>query len=89
MVTRDATPYAQRRQWVAPEGYGVDAENPTAGYYRTRLRSGGVQVGVYIWFGPPFDPETGEELDRGQNPLDDGPDTFIAACAFGVRIEPM
>jgi hypothetical protein len=29
-----------------------------------RLRSGGVMVGVKIWFGLPLDPETLDELDR-------------------------
>jgi hypothetical protein len=38
---------------------------PMPGFYRTRLRSGGVYVGVRIWFGPPLDPDTGEEMDRG------------------------
>lgn len=63
-VTRDATPYSMRRQWVAPDGYGVSADQPVPGYYRTRLRSGGMFVGVRIWFGPPHDPVTGEEMDR-------------------------
>lgn len=63
-MTRDATPYATRRSWVPPEGYGVDAENPTEGYYRTRLRMGGIQVGIRIFYGPPCDPDTGEEMDR-------------------------
>jgi hypothetical protein len=29
-----------------------------------RLRSGGVMVGVRVWFGLPLDPETLDELDR-------------------------
>lgn len=37
---------------------------PAEGHYRTKLRGGGVMVGVRIWFGPPADPVTGEELDR-------------------------
>lgn len=43
---------------------GVDVTTPVAGHYRTKLRSGGVFVGVRIWHGPPLDPDTGEELDR-------------------------
>lgn len=43
---------------------GYSTEVPTEGYYRTRLRSGGVYVGVRIWFGQPLDPETGDEMDR-------------------------
>lgn len=37
---------------------------PVAGYYRRRLVKGGVWMPVKLWFGPPLDPETGEELDR-------------------------
>ena len=44
---------------------GVPAWPPVAGFYRYRLRSGSVIGGVRIWYGPPLDPETGEELDRG------------------------
>lgn len=55
--------YSQRR--AAPAGYqGFDPDTPIAGFYRARLRSGAVYVGVRIWFGPPKDPVTGEELDR-------------------------
>jgi hypothetical protein len=43
---------------------GIDVSTPVAGYYRARLRSGGVWVGVHLYFGPPLDPVTGEELDR-------------------------
>ncbi len=34
-----------------------------AGHYLVR-RGGRVDIPVRIWFGPPVDPETGEELDR-------------------------
>lgn len=44
---------------------GFDASTPVAGYYRFKLRSGGVFGVVRIWHGPPHDPVTGEELDRG------------------------
>lgn len=43
---------------------GFDADRPAEGFYRFRLRSGGMLVGVRIWWGPPLDPVTGEELDR-------------------------
>lgn len=43
---------------------GVDVSTPCEGYYRHRMRSGAVYGGVHIWFGPPFDPVTGEEMDR-------------------------
>lgn len=63
-MTRDRTPYSQRRAWQAPEGYGFDADNPKAGYYRMALRSGGALCGIRIWYGQPKDPVTGELLDR-------------------------
>lgn len=40
------------------------ADEPTAGFYRYRLRAGAHPVGVRIWNGPPADPVTGELLDR-------------------------
>jgi hypothetical protein len=43
---------------------GFDVEKPVPGYYRMKLRSGGVFGVVRIWWGPPADPITGEELDR-------------------------
>lgn len=43
---------------------GFDPSVPVAGYYRFRLRSGGVRGVVRIWHGPPHDPVTGEEMDR-------------------------
>ena len=60
---RSSTPYAERKPFVAPEGYGISVEYQ-AGYYRTKLVSGGVQVGIHIWHGPPHDPDTGEVMDR-------------------------
>lgn len=63
-MSRDGTAYNQRREWVAPEGYGVNADAPVAGCYRFKLRSGGHPVGVRIWHGQPLDPVTGELLDR-------------------------
>lgn len=43
---------------------GFDPDEPIAGFYRMHLRFGGVKVGIRIWYGPPHDPETGEEMDR-------------------------
>lgn len=37
---------------------------PIAGFYQTKLVRGGPWVAVRIWFGPPLDPVTKEELDR-------------------------
>ncbi|MGJ0236949.1 hypothetical protein ACQEPB_00310 [Novosphingobium fluoreni] len=56
--------YGERRQWQTPEGYGFKVDEPVAGYYRFRLGAGAVRGGVRVWFGPPHDPVTGEELDR-------------------------
>lgn len=41
-----------------------DIAKPVAGYYRRKLVKGGVWMPVKLWFGPPLDPDTGEELDR-------------------------
>lgn len=62
LMVRDSTPYAQMGGATAFRG--VDVSAPVAGFYRCRLRSGGVIGGVRLWFGPPHDPVTGEELDR-------------------------
>jgi hypothetical protein len=63
-MSRSSTPYASGAAWKAPEGYGYAADVPVEGYYKTRLRAGGIFVGIRIWFGPPLDPVTGEEMDR-------------------------
>jgi hypothetical protein len=55
--------YSEARAPVAATGFSPDV--PVAGLYKMRLVSGGVNVAVRIWFGPPNDPVTGEELDRG------------------------
>lgn len=44
---------------MAPVG-----DEPVAGFYRGRMVRGGVWVTIRIWYGPPHDPITGEELDR-------------------------
>lgn len=54
--------YTAPRAPVAGQGFNPDV--PVAGFYRTRLRRGAVQVGVRIWCGAPLDPVTGEEMDR-------------------------
>lgn len=62
-MTRAAITYGDRSS--APRAYaGQDISTPTAGYFRHRLRSGSVDVGVYLWHGQPADPVTGELLDR-------------------------
>jgi hypothetical protein len=62
-VSRSTITYADARAF-APSARGVDVETPEAGFYRFRLGRDTVRGGVRIWFGPPHDPVTGEELDR-------------------------
>lgn len=62
-MTRTAAPYAARAVQEAA-AQGQDVSQPEAGYFRFRLRSGGVACGVRIHHGPPLDPVTGEVLDR-------------------------
>jgi hypothetical protein len=62
-VTRAALDYRERRASAHAVG-GYEAETPTAGYYRMKLVSGGHPVGVWIFYGPPRDPVTGQDLDR-------------------------
>lgn len=50
---------APRREFV-----GHDPDTPVVGFYRHRLRSGGVYVGIEVRYGAPLDPVTGEEMDR-------------------------
>lgn len=62
-MTRALRTYADRSEHRVFAGH--DVSTPTAGLYRFKLRSGGVFGAVRIWHGPPHDPVTGEELDRG------------------------
>lgn len=54
--------------YTAPRGAGrtfdgLNPDEPVEGYYRI-WPAGGLASGIRIWFGPPLDPVTGEELDR-------------------------
>lgn len=62
MTTRAHLDYAARRSSTATAGH--DPDQPVAGFYRMRLRSGGITVGVRLWFGAPREPWTGDEMDR-------------------------
>jgi len=55
--------YGERQEPVA-HYEGIDPDTPVAGFYKMKLRSGAMHVGVKIWFGPPLDPIDGTELDR-------------------------
>jgi len=62
-VSRAHISYADARP--APHVFeGASVSEPEAGFFRYRLVSGGVIGGVRIWYGPPLDPVTGEEMDR-------------------------
>jgi hypothetical protein len=92
-MSRAPISYRERRAFEPAPDYGVDPETPVAGYYRMRLRNGGAHVGVRIWYGPPRDPVTGEEMDRSwrwqalrnEEPIDI--DRVWPACAREVITE--
>lgn len=74
-MTRAYIDYGVRSGKTARQWGGIDPETPIAGFYRMRLGAGTVAVGIRLWFGPPHDPVTGEELDRSwrwQAQADDG-----------------
>ncbi|MGF7152646.1 hypothetical protein [Novosphingobium gossypii] len=62
-MSRAQRTYDETRHFT-PAARGVDVETPVAGFYRYRLGQGTVRGGVRLWYGPPHDPVTGEELDR-------------------------
>ena len=71
--------YSEASRLPSTPAVGADVSEPVAGYFRHRLRSGSVVGGVRIWHGPPLDPTTGEEMDRGwrwQALFDDEPVEF-------------
>ena len=60
-MSRDRLDYTAR---TSAKAIGFDPDTPVPGHYRMRLRSGGVLVGIRIWWGRPLDPIDGTELDR-------------------------
>ena len=62
-MSRERHNYADRAP-AAVTAPGYDPDTPVEGFYRTRLRSGAVYVGVRIWWGQPLDPVTLDPLDR-------------------------
>ena len=71
--------YSEASRLPSTPAVGADVSEPVAGFFRHRLRSGSVIGGVRIWHGPPLDPITGEEMDRGhrwQALFDDEPVEF-------------
>lgn len=63
-MTRAPRTYDERAVASHRTAAAADVSEPVAGFFRHRLRSGGVWGGVRIWHGPPLDPVTGETLDR-------------------------
>lgn len=63
-MTRQRTDYTSRQPQGRTYRQGADVTTPQAGYFRMKLRSGGVAGGVRIWFGAPLDPIDGTVLDR-------------------------
>lgn len=73
-MSRSRRPYADGSA-TARHFDGFSVEQPVAGYYRIRMGAETVAMGVRLWFGPPHDPVTGEEMDRSwrwQVQADDG-----------------
>lgn len=65
MIRRDRTAYADMANYAAIRAHaGLDVSKPAEGWFRFRFGGGTVYGGVRIWYGPPHDPVTGEELDR-------------------------
>jgi hypothetical protein len=61
-MTRAPFTYGERR--ASRAFTGIDVSAPVAGFYRTKLRGGGMMVGIRLFYGPPLDPVTGEPLER-------------------------
>lgn len=45
-------------------GGAISVSEPVAGFYETQLVMGGPRALIRLWYGPPHDPVTGEEMDR-------------------------
>lgn len=63
MTRPDLDHTARQSGRVAAQG-GIDVTTPVAGFYLCRLVKGGIRGAVRLYYGPPLDPVTGEELDR-------------------------
>ena len=61
---RDGKLYGAHAVRAVAVAGATDVSLPVAGFFRHKLRSGGVVVGVRIYFDQPIDPVTGERLDR-------------------------
>lgn len=63
-MQRDGTLYSSMKGGGKAFTLGFDPDKPVAGFYRMRLGAGQLRVALRLWYGPPLDPVTGEELDR-------------------------
>lgn len=64
MIPRQHRTYSTPRHEPGPRREGWSADALEEGYYRIRRNAGSVWRPIAIWFGPPLDPVTGEELER-------------------------
>lgn len=64
MTARRATIYGKSSAAALLVAGAVDVSDPVPGFYRCRMGSDAVAGAVRLWFGPPHDPVTGEEMDR-------------------------
>jgi len=74
-VSRSPISYGRREHRPVVVVGALDVERPIAGFYRMHFGAETVAFGVRVWFGPPLDPVTGEEMDRSwrwQAQADDG-----------------
>lgn len=63
-MTRAQIDYTQATVQPPAVAGAVDVSKPAPGFFRHRPRGGSVIGGVKIFYGPPTDPVTGEEMDR-------------------------
>lgn len=63
-MSRVARTYGERNHRRIVVAGAIAADTPVEGFYRFRMGADTVRGAVRIWFGPPHDPVTGEELDR-------------------------
>jgi hypothetical protein len=60
-MSRAHVDYTARRASGRWQGF---TDEPVAGFYKLRRGAASVYRPIAIWYGPPFDPVTGDELDR-------------------------
>ena len=61
-VSRDRTPYGQREVRAMHVAGALDVSEPVEGWYKIKLGRNTILRAVHVYYGPPCDPVTGEEL---------------------------